>query len=197
MRTTNNQGDRTMSKLITAEDIKKIIEQYNNEEKSDNLLFEEIKKALKPFIGKPINKRLETALKKHFGDDYFIYLERIGSVVNLKVKGNWKDQSEYRKENGHSFHLGYSDNLTYEEGDSKEKFSGFNYFSISYGDASLERIERNKKLLRSPKKLEKLADAINKYHEALKVLNDSEFSSYHFPARYLVDKAFNLNIKRY
>lgn len=186
-----------MSKVITIEDIKKVIEQYNNEGKSNNLLFEEIKKALKPFIGKPINKRLETALKKHFGDEFLIYLERIGSLVNLKIKGNWKGQSEYRKQNGYSFLLGYSDTLTYEEGSSTEKFSGFNYFSCSYGDASLERVDKNKKLLRSPKKLEKLVDAINKYHEALKVLNDDEFSSYHFPARYLVDKVFNINTKRW
>lgn len=185
-----------MSNLITIENVKKVIEQYNSEEMSDNLLFEEIKKALKPFIGKPINKRIETALKKHFGDEYLIYIERIGSLVNLKIKGNWKDQGEYRKQNGYSFHFGYSDTLTYEEGSSTEKFSGFNYFSCSYGDASLERIDKNKKLLRSPKKLEKLVDAINKYNEALKVFDDSDFSSYHFPARYLIDKTFSINIKR-
>jgi hypothetical protein len=163
---------------------------------SKAITIEEIKKVLKPFIGKPINKRLETALKKHFGDEFLIYLERIGSLVNLKIKGDWKGQSEYRKQNGYSFLLGYSDTLTYEEGSSSEKFSGFNYFSCSYGDASLERVDKNKKLLRSPKKLENLADAINKYHEALKVLNDGEFSSYHFPARQLVDEVFNINIKR-
>ena len=181
-----------MSKQFTVDDIKKVIEQYNNEEMSDNLLFEEIKKVLKPFIGKPINKRLETSLKKHFGDDYLIRIDRVGSLVNLIFKGYWKGQGQYRKENGYSFHLGYSDTLEYQEGTSKEKFSGFNYFSLSYGDASLERIEQNKKLLRSPKKLEKLTDAINKYHEALNVLNESEFSSYHFPARYLVDEVFKI-----
>ena len=176
----------------TLEEIKALITKEIIEEKADNAIFEELKKALRPFIGKPYTKHLETAVKKHFGNDYSVYLERISSLIYMNIKGPWPNQSEYRLNDGHRILIGYSETPTYQEGTSEEKHSGINYFSSYYGDAALERIKQNEKMLKS-KKLERMALAIDLINEGKKMLKNEAFSSYLFPSRHVIDKKFNLN----
>lgn len=184
-----------MKKLSTIKKIIETIELDIKNEQSSNALFEEVKKVFKPFIGKPYTKRMETALKNHLGDGYHIYIERVASLINLHIKGPWKDQSEYNKQNGFSMLIGYSTTETYQEGDGTREGQGINYFSLCYGNATLERIEANKKFLKS-KKVEKLAEGIDLYHEAKKILSDETLGSYRFPARYGIERAFNLRDER-
>lgn len=172
--------------------IKDVIQKDINEEVSSNLLFEEVKKVLKPFIGKPYNKRMDTALKKHFGDEYHVYVERIASLINLKIKGPWKGQSEYNQQNGFSLLIGYNSTETYQEGDGTREGQGINYFSLCYGNAALERIKQNKAFLKSDKKLDKLAKGIELFNEAKSILDSKEFDAYVMPSRYDINRAFKL-----
>jgi hypothetical protein len=182
-----------MSKaLTTKQKVINEIEKYNRESKAGRLLFEEVKKSLKPFIGKPYSKRMDTALKAHFGSEFSVYIERFASLINLKLKGPWENQSEYHQQSGFSMLIGYNTTETYQEGSAEEKHSGINYFSGSYGHHSLEREKANEKVLKSNAKLEKLAKAIDLREESKKLLSGKDFESYYFPARFEIDRTFKL-----
>lgn len=125
-----------------------------------------IVKHLKPFEGKLITKRIETALNKVFVN-HEVHIDRRASLINLEI---WK---KHYKDGDHTSHLlGYSDSFTrsetsniYREGVYDKEYSGFEYYDNCHGNAAKQRVKRDKTFLKNGS-VQKLAASVKTFLEA-------------------------------
>lgn len=172
---------------IELENIKKEvireIQKYIDKDADSVIHFNIVKKALKPFIGKPLSKRLATAVQKAYGDDYITYWQTGYGQRYIEVKHKKESWDQNRR-----YFLGYDTTESYQEGDSKVPHSGFNYYSGSMGDFAEERIEKNKKILANGKAIDAIVMSIYHARMSEKLWDENVPGSYDFPALYRVEK---------
>lgn len=146
-----------------------------------------VKKALTKFWGKDVSKRViapvEAALKEA-GLDYYVFIDLSYSYNSLKIQ-NRRDNNDY-----YSFTLNY-----HSEGKALNE-ERFDQTNASYDKAAQERIDKNTAMLNNVPALKKLAKAIDALKAAKATLEEDEFSSYNFPARYEVEKFTEIKERR-
>jgi len=141
----------TIDKIIQKVNLN--FKEYIQKEQADIELLDTIAKTLKPFEGKVVTKRMETALKKSF-PDHVVCFEDLVMYTNILI---WKKNFENRK----SFLLAYKENYNYSENTFREK-------NAWAGTAAQERIKDLKAI--TPKAIKKMANDIDNYNKAWKTI---------------------------
>lgn len=166
----------------------KIIETIQKDyerETSGICLFEIMVETFKSFEGKPITKRLATALQKKL-PDHTIYYEHLYGMYHIRI---WGNGTPYDQRAG--FLLGYDNASAYREGKDHEQHSGFRDYSACYGWAAKDRNQQRETLLADKKRIAHLAKVISDYLSAKKALD--EIDNFTTPSWYSILKTFEIS----
>lgn len=126
-----------------------------------------IEETLKPFEGKQITKRIETALKKAL-PDLLVTFEKMYSNFSLKI---YKWEGNVKSKHGMYLNLGYHSGSTYGDHDPLKNgvfnLESFKSSAIGYY-LDKERLEKYTKALRKVKQWVKIAEQIKNGYDDLK-----------------------------
>lgn len=172
--------------MTTLETIKDTIQRDIDRELKGLAYFNKLVEVFKPFEGKKITKRMETAVKTIF-PDRVVYLDKSFGMFHLQIWGG-----DIKMEKRLSFLIGHDSDPIYHEGDAGKDYSGFRYYSICYGAAAIERNEKRRIFLKDTKQIKKLAKVFNDYKKALKELED--YDNYDLPSWYAIQKALKVTL---
>lgn len=176
--------------MSTLQTIKSMLKDKLASQQRNYTIYCAVEKALMPFEGKKITKRLATAVEKAL-PEHTVYYSTDYGMYHINV---WKAHLD----NKISFLLGYHGAYTAESskpfrmGSAEESHSGFKYYSASNGHWEQIRIKQNAALLANTVKLKKMArivDNIAKAQAAFEALN----ASGQFCIFYDMAKKFNIN----
>jgi hypothetical protein len=149
---------------------------------------------LKPFEGKQISKRMETAAQKAFPDYRVRYKTDYGLLqIEIIVTGqHWnRETGVTTPEDKLTFLIGYEDSAERVFSLDKTEYSrGFKYLSVCYGEGAKKRIEYAEHVLQHPEVITGLAFNIDLVHQARERIEDMtaysrEFENI-FPAWYAI-----------
>lgn len=169
--------------MTTLEVIKQTLQVDYDQEEEAISLYDEIARILAPFEGKPLTKRLGTAVAKVLEPKgYKVSWSPEYGMYYIKVWKTWDDRF--------NFLVGYESTEAYHLGEPHIQHSGFAYWSNCYGHAAKLRNEKRLATLRDPARLKELAKRIDNYRIAAQsltaMLDDDEES------RYSIIKAMDL-----
>lgn len=179
--------------METEQIIRKAIQDNINRETIGTAIFDIMVETFKPFEGKPISKRLATALQKAM-PEHTIHYEKEFGMYHIKIWGcgiHYNDRM--------SFLIGYETSPYYSEGsyDSTSASNcgtGFQSHSCCYGAAAKERIKQAKAFLRNTTALSILSDTINHYTAAKAALDKIDYAS--TPCYYSIMRAVGIDNDR-
>lgn len=176
--------------METTETIRKTIEDNIKREQRGTAIFDVMVETFKPFEGKPITKRLATALEKAM-PNHTIYYEKEFGMFHIRIWGNgieYKDRL--------SFLIGYDSNPyytegKYETGNASNCGTGFRAHSCCYGEAAKDRIKQAKAFLNNGPAMEKLYSTIRDYIAAKTALDKIDYAS--TPCYYSIMRAVGID----
>jgi hypothetical protein len=170
----------------TLDTIKDTIQKDIEGELKNLAYFNQLVKVFKPFEGKKITKRMETAVKIVL-PDRVVHLSKAHGMFNMEIWG-----ADIARDDRLSFFMGYDSDPIYREGDAEKRLSGFRYFSCCYGSAAIERNEKRRDFLEDSAKLKELARLFDNYKEAVSGLDN--YSEYETPSWYAIQKVLKVTL---
>jgi hypothetical protein len=141
--------------MKTKQKIEKLLSELQERQCRTYKIFCAVRKAVAPFDGKPITKRIATAVEKAL-PEYTVYYERQYGMFHVIIWGNGIEYGDRL-----SLLLGYESAPTFHIGEPDKQHSGFEYYSCCYGSAEKERIDQTQKLLVDDRKLQRVADVVD------------------------------------
>jgi hypothetical protein len=172
-------------KKVTPEQIIDFIKSQITAEQQGIFLHNEIAKALKPFEGKQVSKRIATALQKmHPG--WTVFYDTDYGMFHLCI---WGGDTDIKYDQRFRALIGYESEPIVSIGKTSDS-RGFEYFDCCHGSAAIERNSLRHAIIDNPAKVQSIVDAINNYGDALATLENT--ITYPNPDEYsLVRLAYN------
>jgi hypothetical protein len=172
-------------KHVTAQQIREYLQSQIDQENKGLYLHNEIVKALKPFEGKPISKRIATALQK-LHPDWTVFYDTNYGMFHLVI---WGGDTGLICGNSFRALIGYERECIVSVDKSKDS-RGFEEFDCCHGSAAIERNALRQSTLDSPDKIADITQAINDYSDAL--ANLEKMIDYPMPDEHgLIRMAYN------
>jgi hypothetical protein len=146
---------------ITKEQIKNIIQEQYNRELADYIWFNDFMEVIKQFEGKPISKRIETALKKAFPDVTFSY-DILAGMYRIFA---WGQVTGRTYDNRMTFYIG---NIPFGSNDNTVLINEVKIREsmTSFDTAALKRNEYRQQLLKNDTMLDEIVSAFNAFNDA-------------------------------
>jgi hypothetical protein len=168
----------------------KIIEAIDkdiNDDMENIRIFSLVKKGLEKHFNKTVTKRVEKPVQDVLNNegDFTVWLDKSYSYTTLKVRNNTTKRD-------HQFTMYYHSN---NEGKILVE-SDFDKWNTCYYLAAQERIAKNLAVKNDKKLIDKLERKQKLINELNELENDSNLSSYNFPARYEVNKVFGYKLEK-
>jgi hypothetical protein len=172
-------------KHVTNQQIREYLQSQIDNENKGIYFHNEIIKAMRPFEGKPMSKRIATALQK-LHPEWTIYYGNEYGQFHLSI---WGGDTGLRYDNRFSALIGYDSEPIVSIDRSKDS-RGFEDCDCCHGSAGIERNAKRQATIDNPEQITAITNAINDYSDALEKLENT--ITYPMPDEYgLIRLAYN------
>lgn len=168
--------------IVTREQIENLIREQFDREQNDYIWFNKCLDVIKTFEGKPISKRIETALKKAFPDVSFSY-DILAGMYRIFV---WGKPTGHEYDNRMTFYIGH---IPFGSGDNTVLVNEakIRESCAAFDRAAIERNNHRTDLLKNDAMLDEIVSALNAFNNAKERLDTIFAYDNHIEDEYRID----------